>query len=720
MPPRAKEDPRLPSLRLVGLLGLIAAVLIYASSLNMPNYSALERLAESLPAGMYLGASNASATPAAHNGVDQHTPYRTSFQSMCPRSAKAIRLVFPHVNKAGGRTIEGTFNPLVTSNSFLSQAPRSRRKLTFELVDGHADYDMLVQRSGCALPSRNCLSNAGKWADVQCTRWIYMMRDPLARTLSAFYTTVGRKAFSPNSLANHFECAEGSKPAKLLQEPTATWEDFAALPLDVRRKACYKNVANLHVKYLDPKRADFATAKTRLQMMDWVGFSEDFDLSMQLLSFDLGIDIDIFTPVFNLNSYPKTNLSERAWEALNDMNRLDVKLYEFARKSLFVPRVANMLRAYKGKWPWDKPAVCDRQLICFDKRRDDAASSWKFGQDPPWLTTMDAGERKENVLCAPEQGCKLSKGTPISRCFASFFIVGSRKGGTTSLYQYITSHPRAKGVLLDRGAQTGETFFFERKSTSLEKSEMPSSLRMQYNEVFRTEFARTGTAFDKRVDVTGESSVGMGPSCYTPRTLKETCGPDVKVIYLLRDPVTRMLSQFAMRQRLHPDKLPPNAEFPEYARMELAQLNAKSGESLKAWLADPSLAPPCAFVTDDRNSIWSGLYVLHLRRWIGHFEPSRIKVVQSEVFFKQPARVTADVYQFLGLQEDLVNISAITATAYNAAPSKPDDLMDAALEQELRDFFAPFNRALAVLLQEHWGITLDLALWRMVDENKEN
>jgi len=180
-----------------------------------------------------------------------------------------------------------------------------------------------------------------------------------------------------------------------------------------------------------------------------------------------------------------------------------------------------------------------------------------------------------------------------------------------------------------------------------------------------------------------------------------------------------MLSQFAMRQRLHPDKLPPNAEFPEYARMELAQLNAKSGESLKAWLADPSLAPPCAFVTDDRNSIWSGLYVLHLRRWIGHFEPSRIKVVQSEVFFKQPARVTADVYQFLGLQEDLVNISAITATAYNAAPSKPDDLMDAALEQELRDFFAPFNRALAVLLQEHWGITLDLALWRM-DENKEN
>ncbi|KAH8057666.1 hypothetical protein JL722_6756 [Aureococcus anophagefferens] len=49
--------------------------------------------------------------------------------------------------------------------------------------------------------------------------------------------------------------------------------------------------------------------------------------------------------------------------------------------------------------------------------------------------------------------------TPKS-CLAKYLIVGARKGGTTSLYQWLSAHPRAVGYGLDLGAEAGELQFF--------------------------------------------------------------------------------------------------------------------------------------------------------------------------------------------------------------------------------------------------------------------
>jgi len=217
-------DPRLPSLQLVAILGVFAASLIYLSGQSLNSFPTLERLSESLPTFLSNVTSlvddaliTAIPTFALTTGPPtdgRKTPYRcddynserlaltrlssTAFQAHCPRTTRAIRLIFPHVNKAGGRTIEGTFNPLVISNSFLTQESRSRRRITFELVDGHQDYLALALSTGCGVPSRRCASNL-KYLPDSCSRWIFMMRDPLARTLSAFYTSVGPRANTKQS-----------------------------------------------------------------------------------------------------------------------------------------------------------------------------------------------------------------------------------------------------------------------------------------------------------------------------------------------------------------------------------------------------------------------------------------------------------------------------------------------------------------------------------------
>ena len=70
--------------------------------------------------------------------------------------------------------------------------------------------------------------------------------------------------------------------------------------------------------------------------------------------------------------------------------------------------------------------------------------------------------RKPRPPCVPKEDECLNRcaaETPKS-CLAKYLIVGARKGGTTSLYQWLSAHPRAVGYGLDLGAEAGELQFF--------------------------------------------------------------------------------------------------------------------------------------------------------------------------------------------------------------------------------------------------------------------
>ena len=111
----------------------------------------------------------------------------------------------------------------------------------------------------------------------------------------------------------------------------------------------------------------------------------------------------------------------------------------------------------------------------------------------------------------------------------SLFIVGARKGGTTSLYYYISKHPDFTGIRLS-GPRAGETFYFGKfyKASTWEK----------YKSLFPNE------------TMTGEASVENLVHKSVPSRLYQTCGNQAKVIMLFRDPIDCLESNILMRAKL--------------------------------------------------------------------------------------------------------------------------------------------------------------------------
>lgn len=358
----------------------------------------------------------------------------------CPSDTNKVIFLYPHVNKAGGRSIEGTFDEPEVRHRFVSSLPRSRRlQLKFELRNGHKSFRDLLQlhcsvdpnnngdinKSRKILRAKECEEMLSK--GNHCARWIFTMREPMNRALSAFYTSTGREVQSDPDLRTHFTCPVGSQAAKILSNPKSTFEDFADLPKE-KQEVCYPWIANRHVHYLAGEVSGNDTvrlevAKRRLERMGWVGMAEDFDKSIRLLSWTFGLDLTLYTPVFNVNDYPKS-LSSNAATALKNMNLLDIELYNFAKK-LFNQRAHLMekfLRENEDHTSEYFPFICDKEVICWDKTKGQpthgtsTASTkdhletidnnyWSIKSPPPIPKDVSYGEWKERVVCAPKNGC---------------------------------------------------------------------------------------------------------------------------------------------------------------------------------------------------------------------------------------------------------------------------------------------------------------------------
>ncbi|CAJ0949121.1 unnamed protein product [Ranitomeya imitator] len=100
--------------------------------------------------------------------------------------------------------------------------------------------------------------------------------------------------------------------------------------------------------------------------------------------------------------------------------------------------------------------------------------------------------------------------------------------------------------------------------------------------------------------------------------------PRVKLIVVVRNPVTRAISDYTQTLSKKPD-------IPSFS--ELAFLNRTSGEVDTSW-----------------NAIRIGLYALHLQPWLNHFPISQMHFVSGERLITDPAGEMARVQDFLGLK----------------------------------------------------------------------
>lgn len=242
----------------------------------------------------------------------------------------------------------------------------------------------------------------------------------------------------------------------------------------------------------------------------------------------------------------------------------------------------------------------------------------------------------------------------------NFIIVGAQKAGTTSLFGYLEGHPQCISPL------TKEVHYFDKNFYRGENW-------------YRMHFPFVSTLRDGRRQ-SFESSPYYMCDPRVPARMQELL-PDVKLIFLLRNPVTRAYShyQHSVLRRREP------LSFEDALAAEADRL---TGEE-ERMLADPSYM---GFAHQHFSYLLRGMYADQLNRWRDHFPAEQMLMLEAEQMFKQPAEVFADVLNFLGLDPWQPK------TFENLNTGRYKEPMNAVTRARLEAYFAPHNRRLESML----------------------
>ena len=249
-----------------------------------------------------------------------------------------------------------------------------------------------------------------------------------------------------------------------------------------------------------------------------------------------------------------------------------------------------------------------------------------------------------------------------------FLIIGTKRGGTTSMMRYLLAHPDVtrlfpsnvapKGVrYLDRNYARGDRW---------------------YRSHFATVLRRGGRSSPRRL--AGEATVDYLFHPFAAERASRAC-PDARIIVLLRDPVARAWSHWRERTRRGTETL----SFEDALAAELDRLGPED-ERLRA---DPHYV---ADVRENCSYRAQGVYADLLPAWLERYPSERVLVVLSEDLYRDPAAVYGRVLAFL----DLRAFRPPAFDAHNFHPAR--GAMDEETREELTAYYRPHNRRLASML----------------------
>lgn len=200
------------------------------------------------------------------------------------------------------------------------------------------------------------------------------------------------------------------------------------------------------------------------------------------------------------------------------------------------------------------------------------------------------------------------EGTPSAEGMPTFLIIGAAKSGTTSLHRYLDLHPQFSM------SSFKEPAFF---------------LRHEAREVHRFQIrdrSRFLALFDARAPFRGESSVRYSWWPLNPGAPAAVAAevPEMKFVYLVRDPVDRAVSQFVQLQ----------------VNREREMREGFRGKTLSEALREPE---------PHRNALIApGLYMTQIRQYLDYFPRDSILVLDSDDLRKRRSETVSEVIQFLG------------------------------------------------------------------------
>jgi sulfotransferase family protein len=199
-----------------------------------------------------------------------------------------------------------------------------------------------------------------------------------------------------------------------------------------------------------------------------------------------------------------------------------------------------------------------------------------------------------------------------------FIIVGGMKCGTTSLYEYLLRHPA-----IFMSANKEPDFFSD--SEVFEKGENWYRALFQDAEPNQV-CGEASTSYTRnreyRIGSNGKDWVDYSAA---PQRMREMI-PDVKLIYIVRNPVERAYSHYSFNMQYD------------------------------------SIIPFADAASRDNSIIETGMYTNHINRYLEQFPANQLLVVLADDLKRDPSKVLSQVQSFLEVPErDLVAGAAVTS-----------------------------------------------------------
>jgi hypothetical protein len=262
--------------------------------------------------------------------------------------------------------------------------------------------------------------------------------------------------------------------------------------------------------------------------------------------------------------------------------------------------------------------------------------------------------------------------TAAHRPLPDYLIIGAKKGGTSSLTNWLIQHPDNLRMFPSFQPLKSAHFF-----------------DISFHEGvdwYRGHFP-TGRVRERHPGaVVGEASPYY---MFHPAAASRARSvvPAAKIITVLRNPVSRAYSNYWDRVAAGSETLPTFEAALEAEEERLA------GVDHDRLVNDPSYY---SFEHDQFTYLARGRYLEHLQLWLDAYPADQVLVLRAEDMYADPGAVFSSVQRFLGIRE----CADIDLKAYNERSKPPIDPMT---KERLSEYYRPHNEALYEFLGRDMG-----------------
>jgi hypothetical protein len=262
------------------------------------------------------------------------------------------------------------------------------------------------------------------------------------------------------------------------------------------------------------------------------------------------------------------------------------------------------------------------------------------------------------------------------RVLPSYLVIGTKRGGTTSLVNWLFAHPEVM-PLFPAAQQIKSPHYFDInywRGEDWYRSHFPTRRRVE--------------RWTKRLGhppAVGEASPYYLFHPAVPGRVAATV-PGVKLVVLLRDPVKRAYSNYWERRGSNAEDLPTFEQ-------ALAAEPARLAPVTRQLLDDPRFY---SHDHDCHSYLARGRYLEQLQPWLAAFDREQLLVLRSEDLYADPRATYARVQEFLGLTVH----DADRLEHHHKLPVPP---MLPETRQMLADYYRPHNQALSEALGIDFG-----------------